>query len=197
MPYPRFTKVIIYYFLSQHDSISKRQGSYINTIKDDGVLGSLKFISKGEPTQVYGMPIPDTMVNGGNGKRVTVTTTKKGSLSAEENILSNPDEALEEQASGVDKETVKHPKKRKMKGIATDAAAQELLNLKKGTRKSIEDYILQQIPKGSSEGSGTKPKVPDEPNGKSKGSSKEAGITPEVTDEPKGKSVAHDKSDDD
>ncbi|GJX96197.1 ribonuclease H-like domain-containing protein [Tanacetum coccineum] len=63
MPYPRFTKVIIYYFLSKHNSISKRQGSHINTIKDDGVLGRFKFINKGEPTQVYGMSIPDVMLN--------------------------------------------------------------------------------------------------------------------------------------
>ncbi|GJZ66927.1 hypothetical protein Tco_0630167 [Tanacetum coccineum] len=61
----------------------------------------------------------------------------------------------------VDKEAVERQKKKKIKGIATDATAQELLNLKKGTRKRREDYILQQIPKGSSEGFGTKPKPKD------------------------------------
>nr|GEV57004.1 Gag-Pol polyprotein [Tanacetum cinerariifolium] len=60
-----------------------------------------------------------------------------------------------------------------------------------------EGYILQQIPKGSSEGSGSKPEVPDEPKGRPIVSSKGAGITPEVLDEPKGKSVAYDKFDDD
>ncbi|GJZ06877.1 hypothetical protein Tco_0540670 [Tanacetum coccineum] len=183
MPYPRFNKVIIYYFLSKHDSISKRQGLFMNTIKDDGVLGRLKFISKGEPTQVYGMSIPDEMMNDdiknskayqtylalstgtktprkvrGKGKDLMskkVATpapekkkkkksvlTKKGSITAEENILFDPDEALylvigREQASKVDKEAVDRQKKEKMKGIATDAATQELLNLKKGKRKSI------------------------------------------------------------
>ncbi|GJX08823.1 hypothetical protein Tco_0196755 [Tanacetum coccineum] len=181
MPYPRFNKVIIYYFLSKHDSISKRQGLFMNTIKDDGVLGRLKFISKGEPTQVYGMSIPDEMMNDdiknskayqtylvlstgtktprkvrGKGKDLMskkVAThalekkkksvpTKKGSITIEENILFDPDEALYlviggEQASKVDKEAVERQKKEKMKGIATDAAAQELLNLKKGKRKSI------------------------------------------------------------
>ncbi|GJT79736.1 hypothetical protein Tco_1054078 [Tanacetum coccineum] len=167
MPYPRFTKVIIQYFLSQHDFIFKRHGSYINIIKDDGVLGRLKFISKGELTQVYGLPIPDTMVNdeiknsesyqtylalstgtkplkkgrgkGGKGKRATVTLTKKGSLSAKENILSDPNEATELAISmRVDKEAVERQKKKKMKGIATDVAAQELLNLK-GNILSIDD----------------------------------------------------------
>ncbi|GKG27375.1 hypothetical protein Tco_0403078, partial [Tanacetum coccineum] len=97
-----------------------------------------------------------------------------------------------EQASEVDKEVVERQKKKKMKGIAIDAAAQELLHIKKGIRKSREDYILQQIPKGSSEGSGTKPEVLNEPKGKSKGLSKRVGITPKVPDEPKGKFVAQD-----
>ncbi|GJU30430.1 hypothetical protein Tco_1174019 [Tanacetum coccineum] len=42
MPYPRFTKIIIHYFLSQHNSISKRQGSLYKTFEDDEVLGSLQ-----------------------------------------------------------------------------------------------------------------------------------------------------------
>nr|GEV40277.1 hypothetical protein [Tanacetum cinerariifolium] len=104
--------------------------------------------------------------------------------------MSIPD--LMEQAIGVDKEADERQKKRKMKGIATDFAAEELLNLKKGTKKSREYYILQQIPKGSSEVSGIKLAVPDELKSKSKGSSKGAGITPKVPDEPKGKSVTQD-----
>ncbi|GJT91357.1 hypothetical protein Tco_1080202 [Tanacetum coccineum] len=75
-------------------------------------------------------------------KKKKSVPTKKGSITIEENILFDPDEALYlviggEQASKVDKEAVERQKKEKMKGIATDAAAQELLNLKKGTRKSI------------------------------------------------------------
>ncbi|GJX94725.1 hypothetical protein Tco_0349311 [Tanacetum coccineum] len=122
IPYPRFTKIIIYYFLSQHKSISIRQGSYINIIKDDGVLGRLKFIEKRELTQVDGNPIPDTMLNdeiknsesyqtflalstglvppkigrgkGAKEKRETFTPKKKSYITADDNILLDPDEAL-------------------------------------------------------------------------------------------------------
>ncbi|GKE76900.1 hypothetical protein Tco_1543020, partial [Tanacetum coccineum] len=193
-----FTKVIIYYFLSKHSSIPKKHSSCIKCTKDDGVLGNLKFVSKGESTQVYGMTIPDVMVNDDikkskanqtylaiasgivvlkkarTGMKATANPTKKGSITAEENILSDLDEALQfgesmslteveiaeeerllhethaslvigrEQASEVDKEAIERQKKKK-KGIASDAAAQELLNLKNGIRKSKEDYILQQI----------------------------------------------------
>ncbi|GKD23010.1 hypothetical protein Tco_1224713, partial [Tanacetum coccineum] len=38
MPYPRFTKAIIHHFMSQHKSISKREGLPYHTIADDGLL---------------------------------------------------------------------------------------------------------------------------------------------------------------
>ncbi|GJS99668.1 hypothetical protein Tco_0820838 [Tanacetum coccineum] len=53
MPYPRFTKVIIHHFMSQHKSISKRHGSPYHTVDNDGVLDRLKFISKGEEHQTF------------------------------------------------------------------------------------------------------------------------------------------------
>ncbi|GKD67721.1 hypothetical protein Tco_1321811 [Tanacetum coccineum] len=62
MPYPRFTKAIIQYFMSQHKSISKREGSPYHTIDDDGLLDRLKFISKGTKYQVYRKPIPDSLI---------------------------------------------------------------------------------------------------------------------------------------
>ncbi|GKE19038.1 hypothetical protein Tco_1426615, partial [Tanacetum coccineum] len=37
MPYPRFTKVIIDYFLSKHKSLKKLKFQHFHTIKDDGV----------------------------------------------------------------------------------------------------------------------------------------------------------------
>ncbi|GJY69095.1 hypothetical protein Tco_0472077 [Tanacetum coccineum] len=49
MPYPRFIKTIIHHFMSQHKSISKREGSPYHIITDDGLLERLKFINKGDP----------------------------------------------------------------------------------------------------------------------------------------------------
>ncbi|GJR79588.1 hypothetical protein Tco_0150373 [Tanacetum coccineum] len=62
MPYLRFTKAIIDHFMSQHKSISKREGLPYHTIVDDGLLERLKFINKGDLYQVYGKPIPDTWI---------------------------------------------------------------------------------------------------------------------------------------
>ncbi|GJR00372.1 hypothetical protein Tco_0523356 [Tanacetum coccineum] len=87
----------------------------MNSIKDDAVLGMLKFVSKGNNNQVNGMSIPDVMVNNDiknskayqtylaistrvvipkkirKGLKTLTTPKKKGSITIEENILSDPD----------------------------------------------------------------------------------------------------------
>ncbi|GJV87979.1 MAK10-like protein [Tanacetum coccineum] len=63
MPFLRFTKVIINYFLSQHKSLSKLQFQHYHTIKDDGIVSRLKFVRIREDYQEYGLPIPDMMLN--------------------------------------------------------------------------------------------------------------------------------------
>nr|GEX84709.1 copia protein [Tanacetum cinerariifolium] len=63
MPYLRFTKVIINHFISKDDTISIRNKINLHTIRDDTLLGTLKFISKIEDYQKYGALIPDGMIN--------------------------------------------------------------------------------------------------------------------------------------
>ncbi|GJR67994.1 hypothetical protein Tco_0014059 [Tanacetum coccineum] len=63
MPYPRFTKVIIDYFLSKLKSLKKLKFQHFHTIKDDGVVSRLKFVRMGEDVQQYGLAIPATMLN--------------------------------------------------------------------------------------------------------------------------------------
>ncbi|GJW16827.1 hypothetical protein Tco_0024263 [Tanacetum coccineum] len=47
MPYHRFTKAIIQYFISKDKSISTRNKLFMHSIKNDSVLGTLKFVAKG------------------------------------------------------------------------------------------------------------------------------------------------------
>ncbi|GJU62888.1 retrovirus-related pol polyprotein from transposon TNT 1-94 [Tanacetum coccineum] len=63
MPYPRFTKVIINYFLKKHKSLSNLNYQHYHTIKDDGIVSRLKFVRIGEEYQEYGLVIPDVMLN--------------------------------------------------------------------------------------------------------------------------------------
>ncbi|GKE17231.1 hypothetical protein Tco_1424808 [Tanacetum coccineum] len=63
MPYPRFTKAIIQHFISKDKSISMRNGMFMHSVKNDSVLGTLKFVAKGDDNQVYGKTIPGVMIN--------------------------------------------------------------------------------------------------------------------------------------
>nr|GEZ51787.1 hypothetical protein [Tanacetum cinerariifolium] len=63
MPYPRFTKVIINHFISKYKTIFMRNRIKLHIIRDDSLLGSLKFISKKQDYQQYEALIPDDMIN--------------------------------------------------------------------------------------------------------------------------------------
>ncbi|GKC19973.1 hypothetical protein Tco_1022123 [Tanacetum coccineum] len=63
MPYPRFTKVIIDNFISKDNTISMRNMINLHTVRNDTLLGTLKFVSKIEDCQVYGAVIPDGKIN--------------------------------------------------------------------------------------------------------------------------------------
>ncbi|GJT36761.1 copia protein [Tanacetum coccineum] len=63
MPYPRFTKVIINHFISKDNTISMRNRINLHTVRDDTLLGTLKFVSKTEDCQIYGVVIPNKMIN--------------------------------------------------------------------------------------------------------------------------------------
>nr|GEW57149.1 hypothetical protein [Tanacetum cinerariifolium] len=63
MPYPRFTKVIINHFITKDNTISMRNRINLHTVRDDTLLGTLKFVSKTKDYQKYGALIPDGMIN--------------------------------------------------------------------------------------------------------------------------------------
>nr|GEV76236.1 hypothetical protein [Tanacetum cinerariifolium] len=63
MPYPRFTKVIIDHFISKDNTISMRNGINLHIVRNNTLLGTLKFVSKIEDCQIYGAVIPDGMIN--------------------------------------------------------------------------------------------------------------------------------------
>ncbi|GKB19436.1 hypothetical protein Tco_0853359, partial [Tanacetum coccineum] len=63
MYYPRFTKVIIYYFLTQDKTVSWRNKIVIHTSKDDYLINTLRFVSTKEESQIYGAQVPKSMTN--------------------------------------------------------------------------------------------------------------------------------------
>ncbi|GJQ93035.1 hypothetical protein Tco_0004174 [Tanacetum coccineum] len=61
MYYPRFTKVIIHYFLTQDKTLSWRNKTGMHTSKDDYLINTLRFVSTKEATQIYGAILPESL----------------------------------------------------------------------------------------------------------------------------------------
>nr|GEV62098.1 hypothetical protein [Tanacetum cinerariifolium] len=63
MSYPRFTKIIIDYFMLKDQSISRRNKMFWHTARDETMFTSMRCISRHEDTQVYGTILPKFLTN--------------------------------------------------------------------------------------------------------------------------------------
>ncbi|GJR91275.1 hypothetical protein Tco_0215286 [Tanacetum coccineum] len=61
MYYPRFTKVIVHYFLTKDKTISRRNKIGMHTSRDDYLINTLRFVSANEESQIYGARLPESM----------------------------------------------------------------------------------------------------------------------------------------
>nr|GFA57829.1 hypothetical protein [Tanacetum cinerariifolium] len=58
MNYPRFTKVIIDYFMTRKPSISRRNRIHWHYVRDDALFSTIKVVSRHQTTQQYGAILP-------------------------------------------------------------------------------------------------------------------------------------------
>ncbi|GKE03766.1 hypothetical protein Tco_1395784, partial [Tanacetum coccineum] len=63
MYYPRFTKVIIHYFLTQDKTVSWRNKIRMHTSRDDYLINTLRFVSAKEVTQIYGAVLSESLTS--------------------------------------------------------------------------------------------------------------------------------------
>ncbi|GJR06280.1 hypothetical protein Tco_0529264 [Tanacetum coccineum] len=63
MFYPRFTKVIVDYFMAKDSSILRRNKMFWHTARDDSMFTIIRVISKHQDTQVYGAILPQHLTN--------------------------------------------------------------------------------------------------------------------------------------
>ncbi|GJU69983.1 hypothetical protein Tco_1256242 [Tanacetum coccineum] len=63
MSYPRFTKIIIHYFMSKDQSILRRNKMFWHIARDDTMFTSMRCISRHKDTQVYGTILPKELTN--------------------------------------------------------------------------------------------------------------------------------------
>ncbi|GJY23013.1 hypothetical protein Tco_0396671 [Tanacetum coccineum] len=62
MFYLRFTKIIIHHFLRKDKSLSMRNRTFMHTARDENLLGSMRFVSRHEDTQVYDALLPKSIL---------------------------------------------------------------------------------------------------------------------------------------
>ncbi|GJV22258.1 uncharacterized mitochondrial protein-like protein [Tanacetum coccineum] len=63
MYYPRFTKVIVNFFMTKDHSIPRRNKVNWHFARDDYMFTTIKVVSRHEDTQLYGVIFPDKLMN--------------------------------------------------------------------------------------------------------------------------------------
>ncbi|GKC75919.1 hypothetical protein Tco_1126693 [Tanacetum coccineum] len=137
MFYPRFTKVIVDYFMAKDPSISRRNKMFWHTAKDDSMFTTIRVISKHQDTQIYDANLPQHLTN-------------------QAMLESEAYKTYHEYATG---EKTPKPKKKK---ADSESSPKE----KPGDGVDTLSKVLDEQPQkksGTDEGAGDKPEVPNVP----------------------------------
>ncbi|GJU73992.1 hypothetical protein Tco_1265397 [Tanacetum coccineum] len=145
MLYPRFIKVIIDYFMTKDQSISRRNKMFWYTARDDTLFTSMRCVSIQEKTQVYGVILPQHLTN---QKDESDTSPKKKTTPASKGSkLKSP------------AKVAKTDKKKKPAMIPKTKGLAVL--------SEVRDEQQQKV-SGTNKGAGVRPEVPDVPKYDSK-----------------------------
>ncbi|GKC12176.1 hypothetical protein Tco_1008958 [Tanacetum coccineum] len=206
MPFSRFTKLIIKYILSKHDQVSKRPLYFHHVIKLDSTLKNLKFINKGSIEPIFGMAILVVMLN--DDIKASAEYSKYLAKSRGVTPIKTGGKGLfTKQGVEIAVDRVSIPKRRRSKKVTKEVGQSEGIDYNEvdyeetkedkeplvktrlsgidiggEAHRESEEERVDHSKKGSGEGYGVTPKVPDGLVFKS--SNKGAGVTLEVPNEP-------------
>ncbi|GJV07985.1 hypothetical protein Tco_1345641 [Tanacetum coccineum] len=196
MPFPRFTKVIINHFLSQHKSLSKLQFQHYHTIKDDGIM-FIKYStgqippkkSRGKGSQgkkTTDTPVADVDVSEEFASRRVIKTHRKiVTESIPEPARRRPSGIAIRDTSQVSKK-VSYDSSQKLEGVQSlTLEEQKAADTMQALKESKKTSRRQPGTGNSNEGTGRIPGVPDDFIVVSITSSKGTGTNPRVPDEEK------------
>ncbi|GKD81921.1 hypothetical protein Tco_1348760 [Tanacetum coccineum] len=179
MFYPRFTKVIINHFMSQDQSIPRRNKVDWHMANDDPILTTMRFIPQHEVVQRYGAILPDYLTNPAMKESEAYKTyhdLATGKVQPKPKYVrrssrTKTDEAPKPSSGKRVKATAKVAKSGKKKqpalGLETlsDIALTEAEQMKLAIERSkTQLHISQPSGSGAHEGTGVTPRVPDVPN---------------------------------
>nr|GEV10650.1 integrase, catalytic region, zinc finger, CCHC-type, peptidase aspartic, catalytic [Tanacetum cinerariifolium] len=190
MPYPRFTKVIINHFISKHNTISMRNMINLDNVRDDSLLGTLKFVSKTEYFQKSGALNLDGIINEdiklskayktyldystGKVPHKKARKFKKPTSPKLKTITASPKESTKKS------KRVKRPAKKSNTAPTTGVVIRDTpgvsVSKKKTPAKADRGKGIELL----LDGANFELDVPDEPLGKTKDTSKGSGVKPGV-----------------
>ncbi|GJS81192.1 hypothetical protein Tco_0747733 [Tanacetum coccineum] len=213
MFYPRFTKVIVDYFMAKDPSISRRNKMFWHTARDDSMFTTIRVISKHQDTQIYGANLPQHLTNQAMLESEAYKTyhayatgektpkPKKKKADSESSPKEKPAQAskgkrLKTSSKAAQSTKEKQPAtKSKAKGLTvlSEVALTEDEQMKLATKRSrIQTHSSHAS--GSGDGVDTLSKVPDEQPQKKSGTDEGAGDKPEVPDVPEYNSDSEEES---
>ncbi|GJX97146.1 retrovirus-related pol polyprotein from transposon TNT 1-94 [Tanacetum coccineum] len=205
MSYPRFTKIIIDYFMSKDQSILRRNKMFWHTARDDTMFTSMRCISRHEDTQVYGTILSKELTNQAmlesnayktyyafaSGEKTPKPRYVRKKADSDTSPKQKPVQATKgtrikskDKVSKFDKK--KQPaKKPKAKGlpVLSKVALTEAKQLKLATERSKTQFHSSHA-SGSGDGVDTQSKVPNEQYLKMTGADEGTGIILGVPDVP-------------
>ncbi|GKB01346.1 hypothetical protein Tco_0829390 [Tanacetum coccineum] len=185
MYYPRFTKVIVNFFMTKDPSIPRRNKVNWHFARDDYMFTTIKVVSRHEDTQLYGAILPNELTNeaikdsesykeyyaiaSGAEPPKTKASVKKKQVGSDK--TKTPPTAkgkrLKTSAKAAKPAKKKQPAKTpKAKGLTvlSEVALKEAEQMKLATKRSlIQTHSSHASGSGADEGTGGKPGVPDVP----------------------------------
>nr|GEU58624.1 hypothetical protein [Tanacetum cinerariifolium] len=143
MYYPRFTNVIIDFYMSKDQSISRRNKMFWHTTRDDRMFNTIRVVSRYQDTQIYGANLHDV-------------------LTSQDMLESKAYKEYYAFATGVVPPKAKTTYKKKAKENVTSKTASE--SISKGPRLKTQAKMKQPAKKTKAKGDGVGKlsKVPDE-----------------------------------
>ncbi|GKD90478.1 hypothetical protein Tco_1365985, partial [Tanacetum coccineum] len=148
MLYPRFTKVIIDYFMSKDQSISKRNKMFWHTARDDTMFTSMRCVSRHEksqkaPKEKY---VRKKAESNTSPKKKTTPASKGSRLKSSAKVAKTDKK----------KQTAKMPKTKGLVVLSSGSGDRV------DTQSKVPDEQQQKV-FGINEGAGVRPEVPDVP----------------------------------
>ncbi|GJV76039.1 hypothetical protein Tco_1507623 [Tanacetum coccineum] len=175
--YPRFTKVIVDYFMAKDQSILRRNKMFWHTARDDPMFTIIRVISKHQDTQIYGAILPQHLTNQSmleseayktyhayaTGEKIPKPKYVKNKADPESSLKKKSVQASEGKRL---KTSAKVTKPAKKKQPATTSKAKGLNVLSEVALSEAEQMKLGCL--GADKGTGVKLGVPDVPTYDSK-----------------------------